>query len=92
MGLHALDREGRLLWRQALSAGGELSAPLLRRPLRAGLVGATAAPTSPTRGAGSCYQFFAPGHGVTAEPISDGQQVYVLSNGGHFYALGLNKL
>jgi hypothetical protein len=28
---------------------------------------------------------------VTSEPTTDGQQVYVLSNGGYFYALALNK-
>jgi hypothetical protein len=38
---------------------------------------------------GRLYQFFAPGHGVTAAPASDGRQVYVLSNGGYFYALGI---
>jgi hypothetical protein len=38
------------------------------------------------------YQFFAPGHGVSSEATSDGRQVYVLSNGGYFYALALNKL
>ena len=41
---------------------------------------------------GRLYQFFAPGHGVTSEPTSDGRQVYVLSNAGYFYALALNKL
>ncbi len=40
---------------------------------------------------GRLYQFFAPGHGVTSEPTSDGRQVYVLSNGGYFYALALNR-
>jgi hypothetical protein len=30
-----------------------------------------------------------PGHGVTSPPVSDGRQVYLLSNGGYFYALAL---
>ncbi len=90
-GLHALDLEGHLLWRQALSEGGELSAPtvvgsyLLVSSAHAGTYVADAR-------TGRLYQFFSPGHGVTSEATSDGRQVYVLSNGGYFYALGLNKL
>jgi outer membrane protein assembly factor BamB len=90
-GLHALDLEGHLLWRQALAEGGELSAPtvvasyLLVSSAHAGTYVADAR-------SGRLYQFFAPGHGVTSEATSDGRQVYVLSNAGYFYALGLNKL
>ena len=38
---------------------------------------------------GHLYQYFYQGHGITAEPTTDGRQVYVLSNGGYFYALAL---
>ena len=90
-GLHALDLEGHLLWRQALAEGGELSAPtvlasyLLVSSAHAGTYVADARN-------GRLYQFFAPGHGVTSEPVTDGRQVYLLSNAGYFYALALNKL
>lgn len=91
LGLHALDVDGHLLWRQALAAGGELSAPtvvggyVLVSSSRGGTYVADAA-------SGRLYQFFFPGHGVTSEATSDGRQVYVLSNGGYFYALAFNKL
>ncbi len=87
-GLHALDLDGHVLWRQALAAGGELSTPLL--------VGRYVLVSSPAAGTyvadattGHLYQFFYQGHGITAEPTTDGRQVYVLSNGGYFYALAL---
>lgn len=89
-GLHALDLQGHLLWRQALAEGGELSAPtvvgryVLVSSARAGTYVADAM-------SGRLYQFFLPGHGVTSEPTTDGRQVYVLSNGGYFYALAVNR-
>ncbi|HXU72077.1 MAG TPA: PQQ-binding-like beta-propeller repeat protein [Polyangia bacterium] len=89
-GLHALDLQGHLLWRQALAAGGELSPPtvlgsyLLVSSAHGGTYVADARN-------GRLYQYFAPGHGVTSEATTDGRQVYVLSNGGYFYALALNK-
>jgi len=90
-GLHALDLEGHLLWRQALAEGGELSAPTVLGPYL--LISSAHAGTYVADArSGRLYQFFAPGHGVTSEPVSDGRQVYVLSNNGYFYALALNKL
>jgi hypothetical protein len=90
-GLHALDMDGRLLWRQALSQGGELSQPeLVDRYL---MVSSSAGGTYVADAvSGRLYQFFFPGHGVTSAPASDGRQVYVLSNGGYFYALGIRQL
>jgi outer membrane protein assembly factor BamB len=87
-GLHALDLDGHLLWRQALAEGGELSAPTLVSHYV--LVSSAAAGTYIADAiSGELYQYFSPGHGVTAEATTDGNQVYVLSNGGFFYALGL---
>jgi len=88
-GLHSLDLDGHLVWRQALAAGGELSAPtlvdsyVLVSSAHGGTYVADAA-------SGRLYQYFAPGHGVTSEATTDADQVYVMSNGGYFYALGLN--
>jgi outer membrane protein assembly factor BamB len=89
-GLHALDVDGHLLWRQALSKGGELSTPTLvdGYVMVSSAAGGTYVADAVT---GHLYQYFFPGHGVTSAPTSDGQQVYVLSNGGYFYALALNK-
>jgi outer membrane protein assembly factor BamB len=89
-GLHALDLEGHLLWRQALAEGGELSAPMVLGPYVLASSSKFGTYVADARN-GSLYQYFAPGHGVTSEPSSDGRQVYVLSNAGYFYALGLNK-
>lgn len=90
LGLHALDLDGHLLWRQALAAGGELSAPTLvdSYVLVSSSKGGTYVADAMS---GRLYQFFYPGHGVTSEATSDGRQVYVLSNGGYFYALALNQ-
>jgi outer membrane protein assembly factor BamB len=89
-GLHCLDRDGHLLWRQALASEGELSPPLI--------VGSYVLANSAGGGtyvvdahSGRLYQYFAPGHGITGEAVSDGRQVYVLSNGGYFYALAIAK-
>jgi outer membrane protein assembly factor BamB len=89
-GLHALDLEGHVLWRQALAKGGELSTPTLVDGYV--MVSSSGGGTYVADAAsGKLYQFFFPGHGVTSAPATDGQQVYVLSNGGYFYALALNK-
>jgi outer membrane protein assembly factor BamB len=89
-GLHALDREGRLVWRQALASAGELSAPLV--------VGGHLVVSSANGGAyiadaatGRLEQFLFTGHGATGAPTTDGRQVYLLSNGGYFYALALKR-
>jgi outer membrane protein assembly factor BamB len=89
-GLHALDREGRLVWRQALAAAGELSAPLV--------VGGHLVVSAANGGAyiadaatGRLEQFLFTGHGATGAPSTDGRQVYLLSNGGYFYALALKR-
>lgn len=88
LGLHALDLEGHLLWRQALAAGGELSAPTLVGPYV--LIDSTKGGTYVADArSGELYQYFAPGHGATAEATSDGRQVYLLSNGGYFYAMAV---
>jgi outer membrane protein assembly factor BamB len=90
-GLHALDLEGHLLWRQALSAGGELSHPEVvdRYVMVSSSAGGTYIADA---GTGRLYQFFFPGKGVTSAPATDGRQVYVLSNTGYFYALALRPM
>ena len=90
-GLHALDLEGHISGGRRSADGGELSAPTVVMALPAGVVGAGGTYVVDAS-SGAALQFFSPGHGVTPEPISDGRQVYVLSNGGYLYALALNKL
>ena len=89
-GLHALDREGRLVWRQALADAGELSAPLVvdgHLVVSAANGGAYIADAA----TGRLEQFLFTGHGATGAPATDGRQIYVLSNGGYFYALALKR-
>ncbi len=84
-GVFCLDQAGRLIWRQSLALGGELSSPLVT----GGYVmfsSATGGTYVANRHSGELYQYFDPGHGVSSEPVSDGKQVYLLSNEGYFYA------
>jgi outer membrane protein assembly factor BamB len=96
MGLHALDLDGRLLWRQSVGVGGEMSAPLIIN----GYVIVSAAGGGGYLTGGGTYvadartgrllQFFFPGHGATAEATTDGRLVFLVSNNGYFYAFGLD--
>lgn len=88
-GVHCLDREGRLLWRQALARQGELS-PITLVQGRYMLLSASAGGTFVVDArSGALLSFFRPGHGVTAPPTSDGHSVYVLTNAGWFYSFGV---
>lgn len=91
LGLHALDMDGRLLWRQALADGGELGEPMAlgRYVLSSSSNGGTYVADAAN---GHLYQYFYSSFGITAPLMSDGRQLYVLSNGGYFYALTINKL
>ncbi|MFL5307126.1 MAG: PQQ-binding-like beta-propeller repeat protein [Polyangia bacterium] len=87
-GLHAADLEGHVLWRQGLTEAGDLTRPqvfgryLIFSGSRAGLFVVD-------RTNGELQELFNPGHGVCAAPLVDEAQhkLYVLSNGGSFYAL-----
>ncbi|HSS38379.1 MAG TPA: PQQ-binding-like beta-propeller repeat protein [Polyangia bacterium] len=87
-GLHAADLEGHVLWRQGLTEAGDLTRPqvfgryMIFSGSRAGLFVVD-------RTNGELQEVFNPGHGVCAAPLVDEAQhrLYVLSNGGSFYAL-----
>ncbi len=89
-GLHCLDTKGRLLWRQSLARQGELSQPVLVRGRYLLLSASEGGTYVADAASGRLLQFFQPGHGVTAPPVSDGRQVYVLTNTGFFYAFALD--
>jgi len=90
-GLHAADLQGHVLWRQGLTEAGDLTRPqvigryLIFSGSRAGLFVVD-------RATGELQEVFNPGHGVCAPPVVDEAQhrLYVMSNGGSFYALGYN--
>jgi outer membrane protein assembly factor BamB len=88
-GIHCLDLQGHLVWRQLLADAGELSSPLV-------LGGRYLVVSAAERGtyvvdarSGQLVQFFSPGHGVTSDPTTDGSQVYVLTNAGFLYAFAI---
>jgi outer membrane protein assembly factor BamB len=89
-GLHAADRNGHVIWRQGLTAAGDLTPPvvvgryLLFSGSRAGLFVVD-------RAGGELLEVFNPGQGICAAPTLDLRtgRLYVLSNGGSLYALDL---
>lgn len=85
-GVHCLDAEGHLLWRQALGKQGELSSPTLNGPFLLLTAAAGGMYVIDAR-RGQLLQFFGPGQGITGRPVIAGQWVYVLSNAGVFFAL-----
>jgi len=90
-GLHAADLDGHVIWRQGLTAAGDLTQPmvvgryLIFSGSRAGLF-------IVDRTTGTLLELFNPGHGVCAAPTLDDkrQRLYVLSNSGSLYALDLS--
>jgi outer membrane protein assembly factor BamB len=89
-GLHALDRAGRVIWRQGLTAAGDLTPPIvLGRYLV--FTGSRAGLFVVDRATGALLETFNPGRGICGAPTLDLQngRVYVLSNGGALYALDL---
>jgi outer membrane protein assembly factor BamB len=89
-GLHAVDRQGHVVWRQGLTAAGDLTRPivlggyLLFSGSRSGLF-------IVDRATGELLEVFNPGQGICAAPTIDvaARRIYVLSNGGSLYALDL---
>jgi outer membrane protein assembly factor BamB len=89
-GLHAADRQGHVVWRQGLTAAGDLTRPLvlgkylLFSGSRAGLFVVD-------RATGELLEVFNPGQGICASATVDlaAHRLYLLSNGGSLYALDL---
>ncbi len=89
-GLHALDRAGRVIWRQGLTAAGDLTPPIVIGPYLV-FTGSRAGLFVVDRATGALLETFNPGRGICGAPTLDLQngRVYVLSNGGALYALDL---
>jgi outer membrane protein assembly factor BamB len=89
-GLHAAEPDGRIVWRQGLTAAGDLTQPaaigryLVFSGSRAGLFVVD-------RASGELVEIFNPGHGICARATLDdsGTRLYVLSNDGGLYGLDL---
>ena len=86
-GAFALDKEGRLLWRQALAKGGELSTPVvLGRELLFSAADDGVYIADPTSGA--LRAFLRTARGTTGAPAVDGTEAFVLTNAGYVIGLG----
>lgn len=89
-GIYAIDMGGNILWRQGTRGGGEPAPPIVTGDYlvyglsEAGLFVADKA-------TGRVFQYFDPGYGVSAEPIVEGNTLYLMSNGGYLYALELDR-
>ena len=86
-GIHSLDLEGRLLWRQHLRAGTPRAPRVKGRALfvtlsEGGLYVVDCL-------SGRLMQQFNPGGGVSSEPLLTRDSMYLLSNQGQLYALTL---
>jgi outer membrane protein assembly factor BamB len=89
-GLHALDRDGNLLWRQGFARAGDPAAPVIDGHLLYLDVSETGLYIIDKRD-GSLLQSFLPGTGITSSPAIAGDRMYVMSNGGILYAFGLRR-
>jgi len=85
-GLHVLDLQGRLLWRQGLGKAGCLSPPLVVAQY-AIFSGSDAGLFVVDREKGTLLQFFSPGGGISGEPILVRRDIVFLSNRGFLYRL-----
>jgi outer membrane protein assembly factor BamB len=86
-GLHCLDAEGKLLWRQEMDAGSPAT-PIVYHDT---IVLATSKRgiLFVERATGELLQRFDPGFGVTAQPTIFGARMFALDNGGNLFGLRL---
>ena len=87
-GLHVLDLKGRLLWRQGIGKGGQLTPPLMVAQYLV-FAGTDSGLYVIDRETGTLLQFFSPGPGISGEPTLHGRDLLVLSNGGYLYRMRL---
>lgn len=86
-GVHALDRQGRLVWRQVVRQGS-LSPPILSERYLV-ITASDAGVYVASRETGKLLGFFKAGGGVSAEPVINGSSLHFLSNTGFLYAATL---
>jgi outer membrane protein assembly factor BamB len=91
LGVHALDHDGNVIWRQGTRGGGEASNPIVHGEhlifnLSEDGIFVAKADT------GEVVQYFDPGSGISAQPTMGRQNLYVMSNGAVLYSLGVEEL
>jgi outer membrane protein assembly factor BamB len=88
-GVHALDKQGRVLWRQGSAGDGEPTIPLIADDYL--MVSMSQGGLFVTdKNTGRLLQYFDPGYGISAKPLWTGSRIYVLSNSAILYALNVH--
>jgi outer membrane protein assembly factor BamB len=87
-GLHAVDLDGNLVWRQGFARAGDPARPLVDGHYLLLSVAESGLYIIDKRD-GTLYQSFLPGPGITAAPTVTGDRIYIHSNGGILYAMNL---
>lgn len=89
-GLHALDRDGNLIWRQGFAGAGDPAMPLTAGHLLFVTVAESGLYIIDKRD-GSLLQSFRPVPGITAAPTVIGDKLFTMSNGGILYAMNVSR-
>jgi len=89
-GIHALDRGGNIVWRQGTRGGGEPADPLIDGGYLIYTLSEDGVFIANKR-TGEVVQYFQPGDGVSATPTVWKDTLFVHSNGGILYALGVEQ-
>jgi outer membrane protein assembly factor BamB len=87
-GIFAVDRGGNVVWRQGTHGGGEPARPFVNGSYLIYTLSEDGVYIADKR-TGVVHQYFQPGDGVSGTPTMEGDRMYVLSNGGYLYSLGV---
>jgi outer membrane protein assembly factor BamB len=91
LGVHAMDHDGNVIWRQGTRGGGEAANPVLYGNylfFNLSEDGIFVARTD----TGDVVQYFDPGSGISGPPTLGRQNLYLMSNGAVLYSLGVEEL
>ncbi len=88
IGIHAMDHDGNVIWKQGTRGGGEASNPILHGDYLIFNLSEDGIFVADSR-TGEVVQYFDPGSGVSSPPTMGRQNMYVMSNGAVLYSLGV---
>lgn len=87
-GIFAIDRSGNIVWRQGTRGGGEPALPIVSGNYLVYTLSEDGVFVADKHN-GTVHQYFQPGDGVSSTPTIEGDRMFILSNGGYLYALGI---
>ncbi len=90
-GVHALDHDGNVIWRQGTRGGGEAANPIVHGDYLIFNLSEDGIFVVKTD-SGKVVQYFDPGSGISGAPTMGRQNMYVMSNGAVLYSLGVEEL